>query len=85
MFREYFINEIEDINKEQPKKIQKIQKISKNFEEELRKYFKIKEVVYSSFGVQIDFFKKISKEEIQVIMDPKVKIKFKDKSIFIEF
>lgn len=85
MFREYFINEIEDINKEQPKKIQKIQKINKNFEEELRKYFKIKEVVYSSFGVQIDFFKKISKEEIQVIMDPKVKIKFKDKSIFIEF
>ena len=82
MFREYFINEIEDIKKEQPKKIQKI---SKNFEEELRKYFKIKEVVYSSFGVQIDFFKKISKEEIQAIMDPKVKIKFKDKSIFIEF
>ena len=82
MFREYFINEVEDIKKEQPKKIQKI---SKNFEEELRKYFKIKEVVYSSFGVQIDFFKKISKEEIQAIMDPKVKIKFKDKSIFIEF
>ena len=82
MFREYFINEVEDKKQEQPKKIQKI---SKNFEEELRKYFKIKEVVYSSFGVQIDFFKKISKEEIQVIMDPKVKIKFKDKSIFIEF
>ena len=82
MFREYFINEVEDKKQEQPKKIVKI---SKNFEEELRKYFKIKEVVYSSFGVQIDFFKKISKEEIQVIMDPKVKIKFKDKSIFIEF
>ena len=82
MFREYFINEIEDKKQEQPKKIQKI---SKNFEEELRKYFKIKEVVYSSFGVQIDFFKKVSKEEIQAIMDPKVKIKFKDKSIFIEF
>lgn len=82
MFREYFINEVEDKKQEQPKKIQKI---SKNFEEELRKYFKIKEVVYSSFGVQIDFFKKVSKEEIQVIMDPKVKIKFKDKSIFIEF
>jgi hypothetical protein len=82
MFREYFINEVEDKKQEQPKKIQKI---SKNFEEELRKYFKIKEVVYSSFGVQIDFFKKVSKEEIQVIMDPKVKIRFKDKSIFIEF
>ena len=86
-FKKYFLNEAEvkPQNKIEQKKIKKISKVDDNFETELRKYFKIKEVVYSSFGVQIDFFKKISKEEIQAIMDPKVKIKFKDKSIFIEF
>lgn len=83
-FKNYFINE-KDETKIEKNKITKIAKIDVNFEDELRKYFKIKEIVYSSFGVQIDFYKKITPEEIYAIIDPKINIKFKDKSIFIEF
>lgn len=85
-FKNYFINEAETTvqNKPEQKKIKKITKVT-DIEDELRKYFKIKEIIYSSFGIQIDFYKKISPDEINAILDPKINVKFKDKSIFIEF
>ncbi len=86
-FKKYFLNEAEvkPQDKTEQKKIKKISKIDDNFETELRKYFKIKEIIYSSFGIQIDFYKKINADEINAILDPKIKVKFKDKSIFVEF
>ena len=86
-FKKYFLNEAEvkSQDKTEQKKIKKISKIDDNFETELRKYFKIKEIIYSSFGIQIDFYKKINADEINAILDPKIKVKFKDKSIFVEF
>lgn len=75
----------EQIIESKDKKKKPKAKITKNFEDELRQYFKIKDVVYSSFGVQIDFYKKVSEDEIRSIIDNSVKIKFKEKSIFIEF
>ena len=86
-FKKYFLNETEvnSQNKTEQKKIKKISKVDDNFENELRKYFKIKEIIYSSFGIQIDFYKKINPDEINAILDPKIKVKFKDKSIFVEF
>lgn len=85
-FKNYFINEVETTvqNKPEQKKIKKITKVT-DIEDELRKYFKIKEIIYSSFGIQIDFYKKISPDEINAILDSKINVKFKDKSIFIEF
>ena len=86
-FKKYFLKEAEvkPQDKTEQKKIKKISKIDDNFETELRKYFKIKEIIYSSFGIQIDFYKKIKVDEINAILDPKIKVKFKDKSIFVEF
>lgn len=86
-FKQYFITEAEvkPQDKTEQKKIKKISKVDDNFENELRKYFKIKEIIYSSFGIQIDFYKKINPDEINAILDPKIKVKFKDKSIFVEF
>lgn len=82
-FKDYFTSQTQIVEAEEKQK--KIGKITSNFEEELRKYFKIKDVVYSSFGVQVDFYKKIEKDQIQAILDPRVKVKFKEKSIFIEY
>lgn len=81
MFKKYFITQINEASTEKEKLQQK--KITTNFEEELRKLYKIKSVIYTAFGVQIDFLKKPEKEEIINVIDAKVK--FKDKSIFIEF
>lgn len=81
MFKKYFITQINEASNEKEKQPQK--KITTNFEEELRKLYKIKSVIYTAFGVQIDFLKKPEKEEILNAIDAKVK--FKDKSIFIEF
>ena len=81
MFKKYFTTQINEASAEKEKQPQK--KITTNFEEELRKLYKIKSVIYTAFGVQIDFLKKPEKEEILNVIDAKVK--FKDKSIFIEF
>lgn len=81
MFKKYFTTQIVEASTEKEKQPQK--KITTNFEEELRKLYKIKSVIYTAFGVQIDFLKKPEKEEILNVIDAKVK--FKDKSIFIEF
>ena len=87
-FKSYFINEAETKvpdKKEQlnqPKQ-QKIVKISDDFETELRKLYKIKSVINTAFGVQIDFYKKPERDEILALVDSKVK--FKGNSIFIEF
>lgn len=81
MFKKYFITQVNEASTEKEKQPQK--KITTNFEEELRKLYKIKSVIYTAFGVQIDFLKKPEKEEILNVIDAKVK--FKDKSIFIEF
>ena len=78
-FRAYFITEaVKDDKKET-----KISKINTNFEDELRKLYKIKSVINTAFGVQIDFYKKPEKDEILALVDSKVK--FKGNSIFIEF
>jgi hypothetical protein len=81
-FREYFIAEAvkEDKKDQTPKKINKI---NVNFEDELRKLYKIKSVINTAFGVQIDFYKKPEKDEILNLVDSEVK--FKGNSIFILF
>ena len=79
MFKQYFITEkVEEI-----KKSKEVQKITTDFETELRKLYKIKSVIYTAFGVQIDFLKKPEKNEILALVDSEVK--FKGNSIFIEF
>ena len=79
MFKQYFITE----NVEEIKKPKEVQKITTDFETELRKLYKIKSVIYTAFGVQIDFLKKPEKNEILALVDSEVK--FKGNSIFIEF
>lgn len=80
-FRKYFITE-KPINEAEVKPAKTV-KITSDFETELRKLYKIKSVIYTAFGIQIDFLKKLEKEEILALVDAKVK--FKDRSIFIEF
>ena len=65
------------------KKPTKISKIGTNFEDELRKIYKIKSVINTAFGIQIDFYKKPEKDEILNLVDSEVK--FKGASIFILF
>ena len=80
MFKDFFITEKEEDNKikEIPKKVLKLSP-----EEILRSHnFKIKLVLNTSFGKQIDFAKKYSDEEIKKVLSD-FKIKIKDKSIFI--
>ena len=81
-FREYFITEAVKEDKKDETKT-KINKINTNFEDELRKLYKIKSVINTAFGVQIDFYKKPEKDEILALVDSKVK--FKGNSVFIEF
>ena len=80
-FREYFITEADKNVKDETKT--KVSKISTNFEDELRKIYKIKSVINTAFGIQIDFYKKPEKDEILVLVDSEVK--FKGNSIFILF
>lgn len=81
-FRQYFINEaVKEDKKDETKP--KINKINTNFEDELRKLYKIKSVINTAFGVQIDFYKKPEKDEIQELVNSEVK--FKGNSIFIYF
>ena len=83
-FKQYFITEAKEDTKEvQTSKSPKIQKINKDFEEELRKHYKIKMVINTAFGVQIDFYKKPERDEILALLDSEVK--FKGNSIFISF
>lgn len=58
-------------------------KIKDDFETELRKLYKIKSVINTAFGVQVDFYKKPERDEILALVDSVVK--FKGNSIFIEF
>lgn len=81
-FREYFITEAVKEDKKDETKI-KNSKINTNFEEELRKSYKIKSVINTAFGIQIDFYKKPEKDEIQELVNSEVK--FKGNSIFISF
>ena len=80
-FREYFITEADKNVKDETKT--KVSKISTNFEDELRKIYKIKSVINTAFGIQIDFYKKPEKDEILNLVDSEVK--FKGNSIFILF
>lgn len=81
-FRQYFINEaVKEDKKDEAKP--KINKINTNFEDELRKLYKIKSVINTAFGVQIDFYKNPEKDEIQELVNSEVK--FKGNSIFILF
>ena len=80
-FREYFITEADKNVKDETKT--KVSKISTNFEDELRKIYKIKSVINTAFGIQIDFYKKPEKDEILNLVDSEVK--FKSASIFILF
>ncbi len=82
-FKNYFINEAETKVPDKNTKEQKQVKISDDFETELRKLYKIKSVINTAFGVQIDFYKKPMKDEILALVDSKVK--FNANSIFIEF
>ena len=83
-FKEYFKSEINEAETKSPdKKEQKQVKISDDFETELRKLYKIKSVINTAFGIQIDFYKKPMKDEILALVDSKVK--FNANSIFIEF
>ena len=83
-FKQYFITEAKEDTKEvQTSKSPKIQKINKDFEEELRKRYKIKMVINTAFGIQIDFYKKPERDEILALVDSEVK--FKGNSIFISF
>lgn len=79
-FKQYFINEAVQ-NKTEDKK--ESVKIKDDFETEIRKLYKIKAVINTAFGIQIDFYKKPEKDEINLLIDSKVK--FKGNSIFIEF
>ena len=81
-FREYLITEAVKEDKKDETKT-KISKISNNFEDELRKLYKIKSVINTAFGIQIDFYKKPEKDEILNLVDSEVK--FKGNSIFISF
>ena len=81
-FREYFITEaIKEDKKDETKT--KVSKINTNFEDELRKIYKIKSVINTAFGIQIDFYKKPEKDEILNLVD--FEVKFKGTSIFILF
>lgn len=79
MFEQFFITEKEQIKiKEQPKNVQKLSP-----EELLRlNSYKIKFVVKTLFGKQIDFAKKYPDEEIKKVLSD-FNFKIKDKSIFI--
>lgn len=79
-FKQYFINEAVQ-NKIEDKK--ELVKIKDDFETEIRKLYKIKSVINTAFGIQIDFYKKPEKDEINLLIDSRVK--FKGNSIFIEF
>jgi hypothetical protein len=68
--------------KKDPKNSKNI-KITTDFETELRKLYKIKSVINTAFGVQVDFYKKPERDEILALVDSVVK--FKGNSIFIEF
>lgn len=70
-------------NKPEEKKDSKNIKIKDDFETELRKLYKIKSVINTAFGVQVDFYKKPERDEILALVDSVVK--FKGNSIFIEF
>ena len=85
-FKDYFgqnLTEATAQDKKEKPNTQKPQKINTDFETELRKLYKIKSVINTAFGIQIDFYKKPLKDEILELVDSKVK--FKDTSIFIEF
>lgn len=82
-FKEYFNTTLTEAVVQDKKEKPKTQKINTDFETELRKLYKIKSVINTAFGVQIDFYKKPIKDEITELVDSKVK--FKDTSIFIEF
>ena len=79
MFKDFFITE-----KEEPKVKETPKKVSKLLPEDLLREhgFKIKLVLHTSFGKQIDFAKKYSDEEIIKVLST-FNIKIKDKSIFI--
>lgn len=80
MFKKFFIIEKEVI--QEPKKT--VVKNSLQKPEDLLRDsgFKIKSILLTSFGKQIDFAKKYSDEEIKKVLF-EFKIKIKDKSIFI--
>lgn len=80
-FKDYFSQTLTEATAQDKK--EKPQKINTDFETELRKLYKIKSVINTAFGIQIDFYKKPLKDEILELVDSKVK--FKDTSIFIEF
>lgn len=87
-FKDYFkTNLTESVqNKSEENKEDKSSKnikIKDDFETELRKLYKIKSVINTAFGIQIDFYKKPEKDEILALVDSKVK--FKGNSVFIEF
>ena len=79
-FKDYFSQTLTEATAQDKK--EKPQKINTDFETELRKLYKIKSVINTAFGIQIDFYKKPLKDEILELVDSKVK--FKDTSIFIE-
>lgn len=89
-FKNYFktgsltaLNEAVNSEEKKETKSSKNIKIKDDFETELRKLYKIKSVINTAFGVQIDFYKKPEKDEILALVDSKVK--FKGNSVFIEF
>lgn len=81
-FKDYFKTDLSEAvqNKAEEKKDVKIKD---DFETELRKLYKIKSVINTAFGIQIDFYKKPEKDEILALVDSEVK--FKGNSIFILF
>ena len=80
MFKQYFVAEKEIIT--EPKKTV-VKQTTQKPEDLLRDSgFKIKNLVLTSFGKQIDFAKKYSDEEIKKVLTG-FNIKIKDKSIFI--
>ena len=90
MFKQFFKTDISELTEAEKKddsskeqKSPKIVKIKDDFETELRKLYKIKSVIYTAFGVQIDFLKKPERNEILALLESPVK--FKGNSIFIEF
>lgn len=82
-FKDFFKTEMNEAVQTSSKTEVKNIKIKDDFETELRKLYKIKMVINTAFGVQIDFYKKPEKEEILNIID--LNVKFKGNSIFIEF
>lgn len=80
MFKQYFVAEKEVI--QEPKKTV-VKQTAQKPEDLLRTSgFKIKTIVLTAFGKQIDFAKKYSDEEIKKVLND-FNLKIKDKSIFI--